>query len=91
MKSLLYMCGTAVAGLMIASCTSISPGNTYASEGERLYAENCSRCHHQAEQFSSESNETLKKTITKGAHKMPAFPDITPEEQQEIIAYIRNL
>jgi mono/diheme cytochrome c family protein len=91
MKPLIYLLGCAIPGILIGSCASIPPGDTYASEGERLYAENCSRCHHQAEQFSSEDNETLKKTITKGAHKMPAFPDITPEQQQEIIAYIRNL
>lgn len=91
MKPLLYIFGTAVAGLLITSCTSIPPGDTYASEGERLYAENCSRCHRQPEQFSTQSNETLRKTISRGTHKMPAFPDITPEEQQEIIAYIRNL
>ena len=91
MKPLLYVLGTAFSGVMIASCASVPLVDTYASEGERLYAENCSRCHRQPEQFSNQGNETLKRTISKGAHRMPAFPDITAEEQQEIIAYIRNL
>lgn len=91
MKPLLYMFGAAAAGLMIASCTTIPPGNTYASGGERLYAENCSRCHREPEQFTSLDNEMLRKTISRGTHKMPAFPDITAGQQQEIIAYIRNL
>jgi mono/diheme cytochrome c family protein len=83
----------AIGSLLAAntSCVNAPPGDTYTSEGERLYAVNCTRCHRQPEQFSNLSNESLRKAITKGAHRMPAFPDITPEEQQEIIAYIRNL
>ncbi|MEJ2309164.1 MAG: cytochrome c [Gammaproteobacteria bacterium] len=83
----------AIGALLAAntSCINAPPGDTYASEGERLYAVNCTRCHRQPEQFSNLSNESLRQAITKGAHRMPAFPDITPEEQQQIIAYIRNL
>ena len=83
----------ATGGLLatIVACESIPPDNTYASEGERLYAVNCTRCHRQPEQFANQDNESLRKAISKGAHRMPAFPDITPEEQKEIIAYIRNL
>jgi mono/diheme cytochrome c family protein len=83
----------AIGGMLAAliSCATVPPGDTYASEGERLYAVNCTRCHRQPEQFSNQDNESLRKAISKGAHRMPAVPDITAEEQQEIIAYIRNL
>lgn len=91
MKAASTLFAIAVSTVSITACTTVPPGNGYQSEGERLYAENCTRCHRQPEQFSSQDNESLKLAITKGAHRMPAFPEITQEEQQEIIAYIRNL
>jgi mono/diheme cytochrome c family protein len=91
MKAAFTLVAIASAAVVFTACTTVPPGEGYVSEGEKLYAENCTRCHRQPEQFASQDNESLKKAISKGAHRMPAFPDITHEEVQEIVAYIRNL
>ena len=92
-------------GTAINPGTAQSPSPTPAkpgSPGQTLYIANCSMCHQPDRRGSAPENPSLigvserfsdkelTETIQQGLPRMPAFPDLKPDQVTALIAYLKT-